>query len=62
MHSSHNQSIEYKGEGDLLFIQCLDNLILEDGADIFYGHIECFRRKLGKAFMNYDRRTQVGST
>lgn len=50
-----------KDEGDDLFIQSLNNAILENDIDIICGHIDWFRRKLGKACMDYDVRILVSS-
>ncbi|WP_062309816.1 hypothetical protein [Polynucleobacter sinensis] len=50
-----------KDEGDDLFIQSLNNAILEDDMDIICGHIDWFRRKLGKSCMDFDGRTLVAS-
>ena len=50
-----------KRKSDELFIQSLSNAILEDDMDIICGHIDWFRRKLGKSCMDYEGRNLVGS-
>lgn len=48
-----------KDESNDLFIQSLNNAILENDIDVICGHIDWFRRKLGKSCMDLDGRALV---
>lgn len=48
-----------KNEDNDLFIQSLSNAILENDMDIICGHIDWFRKKIGKDCLNHDLRAHV---
>lgn len=50
-----------KSKSDTLFNQSLNNAILEQDIDIICGHINCFRKKLGKACISDECRILVGN-
>jgi hypothetical protein len=49
-----------KSKSDKLFIQSLNNAILEQDMDIICGHIDWFRKKLGKVCISDESRIRVG--
>lgn len=50
-----------KGKSDELFVASLNDAILEDDMDIICGHIDWFRRKLGKGCLDLNERNLVSS-